>query len=50
MGAKWAFRRDVGHTGDFMLLLFYHQGTGYPYCTAKTSCSRSMAELLSILR
>ena len=28
MGAKWAFRRDIGYTGDFMLLLFYHQGTG----------------------
>ena len=26
MGAKWAFRRDIGHTGDFVLLLFYYQG------------------------
>ena len=34
MGAKWAFQRDIGHTGDFVLLLFYYQGAEASLYTA----------------
>jgi hypothetical protein len=49
MGAKWAFQRDIGHTGDFVLLLFYYQGAGHPYIQLTNTPRRSETSIIQYI-